>query len=410
MRRRHRRTARRAGALIIGMLLAAAAVPAAPAAHALPPADVPAIGVDTGRFKLPIGCTITLAGVPVFWLPTDVDVQGVAPVQLGPGQEFWLTQGSGSITFPSWLTSLAPLLGLTSADARITDLSIGASTSTPESINIAEKEPLEIPGIPIEAGEPLKVGLPLEGTFDVGPFTAANAGATTLKFDGAVAEVDLKSSAGFTLPIKADCEASQGNALLKIAIGGPAGRPPAKIQGAPLNFPEPASNQLVGIVNAPYRCVLGGEPLDVGIAVGAHIPLVVRRGGSFAFDRASGALTLPAATVDRLADKGYTTASGTVTRQDLVVEGGTPATQNVAGDGIAIPETRLERGRPLVIPLPAEGTLTAGPFAPAPGARTVAVSLGAAAADLSFDGSPEVVRAECAAPSPKAYLVENPVT
>jgi hypothetical protein len=317
----------------LGLAAAAAALVAATAvpARALPPADVPAIGADTGRFKLPIGCTITLAGVPVFWLPTDVDVQGAAPVQLGPGQDFWLSQGSGSITFPSWLTSLAPLLGLTSADARITDLSIGSSTSTPESINIAEKEPIEIKDIAIEPGKPLKVGLPEQGTFDVGPFKAAASGATTLKFDGAVAEVTLKSSAGFELPIKADCKASQGNALLKIAIGGPPGQPPAKIEGAPLNFPEPASNQLVGIINAPYRCTLAGEPFDVGIAVGAHIPLVVRRGGSFSFDRASGALVLPAATVNKLIDEGHTTASGTVTTQNLVVEGGHRHPRDQAG-------------------------------------------------------------------------------
>jgi len=172
----------------------------APAARALPAQDVPSIGADTGRFKLPIGCTITLGGLPVFYLPTDVDVQGVAPVQLGPGQEFWLTQGSGSITFPGWLTSLAPILGITKADAKVTDLSIGASGSTPPVINIAEGKPFEIKDIAIEAGKPLKVGLPLTGTFDVGPYKAPAGGKVTLAFDHAVAEVDLKSSAGFSLP------------------------------------------------------------------------------------------------------------------------------------------------------------------------------------------------------------------
>ncbi|REE95941.1 hypothetical protein DFJ69_1355 [Thermomonospora umbrina] len=85
----------------------AVTVSAAPSAG-VAPGGVLEIGVDTGRFKLPIGCKITLRGFPVFYLPTDVDVQGVAPVQLGPGQEFWLTQGSGGIAFPAWLTALAP--------------------------------------------------------------------------------------------------------------------------------------------------------------------------------------------------------------------------------------------------------------------------------------------------------------
>ncbi|MEU5884196.1 hypothetical protein [Spirillospora sp. NPDC047279] len=400
---------RRTLATALGLCVLALTFLHAPAARALPPGDVPAIGVDTGRFKLPIGCTITLGGLPVFYLPTDVDVQGVAPVQLGPGQEFWLTQGSGSITFPSWLTALTPILGITKADARIPDLSIGASTSTPESINIAKDKPFEIKDIAIEAGKPLKVGLPLEGTFDVGPFTAARSGATTLKFDGAVAEIDLKSDWGFSLPIKADCKASQGNALLKIGIGGPAGQPPAKITGAPLNFAEPASNELVGIIHAPYSCTLGPDRLDVGIAVGANIPLTVTRNGSFSFSRASGALTIPAATVGKLIAKGYTTASGKVTTQNLVIEGGTPATQNVAGDGIDIPPTALVAGKDIVIPLPQNGTLTAGPFKPTADATTVAVSLGDAAADFTFNGSTGA-KATCGTPSPKVYLVENPVT
>ncbi|TDC90472.1 DUF6801 domain-containing protein [Actinomadura sp. 7K507] len=404
--RLRRRLTAVAGAAVVALSLLAPS-----AAHALPPDDVPEIGVDTGRFKLPIGCTISLAGLPVFYLPTDVDVQGVAPVQIGPGQEFWLTQGSGSITFPTWLTSLAPILGLTTADAKVTDLTIGASDSTPSAINIAEGDPFEIDDIAITPGEPLKVGLPLTGTFDVGPFTAPDSGKVTLAFDHAVAEINLNSSAGFSLPIKADCKPSAGNALLTIGVGGEPGQPPAKITGAPLNFPEPASNELVGIINAPYACTVGGEPLNVGIAVGAHIPLVVRRGGSFSFSEASGALVIPAETVNRLMDKGYGSASGTVTALNLRVEGGTPATQNVIpSGGVAIPETTLVRDQKITVPLPSDGTLTAGPFRPSSGAETVSVSLGSAAADLSFDGAPGTTPATCDAPSPTVYLVDNTVT
>ncbi|MDL4817490.1 hypothetical protein [Actinomadura opuntiae] len=401
---------RRPLAACAGAALAALTFVIAPSAQALPPGDVPAVGVDTGRFKLPIGCTIKLAGLPVFYLPTDVDVQGVAPVQLGPGQQFYLSQGSGSITFPSWLTSLAPILGIDKADAKITDLSIGASNSTPSSINIAADKPFEINDIAIEAGKPLKVGLPLTGTFDVGPYTAPDSGKVTLAFDHALAEVNLKSQAGFSLPITADCKPSAGNALLTIAVGGAAGQPPAKITGAPLNFPEPASNELVGIINAPYACKVGADTLDVGIAVGAHIPLVAKRGASFSFTEAGGALVIPAATVNKLIDKGYTSASGKVTALNLTVEGGTPASQNVIpSGGIPIPTTQLVRDKQITVPLPSDGTLTAGPFTPTSSAKSTAVSLGSAAADLSFGGG-SASPATCGAPSPTVYLVDNPVT
>ncbi|RAY15993.1 hypothetical protein DPM19_07570 [Actinomadura craniellae] len=405
-----RRTGRRRALAALAAAVFSFALLQPPPAQALPLDNVPEVGVDTGRFKLPINCKIILGGVlPIFNLGSDVDVQGVAPVQLGPGQEFWLTQGSGNITIPSWLTFLAPLLGITKADARVTDLSIGASNSTPASINIA-KEPVEIKDIAFEPGQPLKVGLPLKAgeTFDVGPYTAPGSGSVTFKFDHAVAEITLKSDWGFTLPITADCTASQGNALLTVAVGGPAGQPPAKIHGAPLNFPEPASNEVVGIINAPYTCTLGGQPVDVGIAVGGHFPLSIKKGTNFSFTNASGALTIPAKTVNKLLDMGYTTAAGKVTKLELLTEGGTPASMNVAANGIDIPTTPLERDKKIVLSLPTNGTLTAGPFGAAPGSTRIAVALGSAAASFTFNGSTSA-SATCGTPAPLVYLVDTPV-
>jgi hypothetical protein len=395
----------------LAMLVSALVTP--PAANAIPAEDLPAIGVDTGRFKLPIACTINFAGaLPVLWLPLDVDIQGVAPVQLGPGQEFWLTQGSGSITFPDWLTSLAPILGIDKADATVSDMSIGATNSTPDAVNLA-KDPIKLADIPVEAGKPLKVGLPAPGQnlFDVGPYTAPQSGKVTLGFNSAFAKVDLKSSAGFALPITADCKPRGGNALLTIAVGGKPGQPPAKFQGAPLNFPEPKSGELAGIINAPYQCTWNGQPHSVGIAVGADgIPLTVSRSGSFSFTNASGALTVPKETVNDLIDQGVKTISGTVSELNLEVEGGTPQTLNVIpSQGVTIPETTLARDQRLVVPLPADGTLTAGPFKPSAGSQNVRVMLGGARAQLSLNGDAST-QATCGKPSPSVYLVDNPVT
>ncbi|MFD0688083.1 hypothetical protein [Actinomadura fibrosa] len=398
---------------VVGALALLVSVLGTPPANAIPPQDLPDVGVDTGRFKLPIACTINFAGVlPVLWLPLDVDIQGVAPVQLGPGQEFWLTQGSGSITFPDWLTSLAPILGIDKADATISDMSIGATNSTPSAVNIA-KDPIKLTGIPVEAGKPLKVGLPAPGAslFDVGPYTAPQSGKVTLGFNSAVAQVDLRSSAGFSLPITADCKPRGGNALLTIAVGGRAGQPPAKIHGAPLNFPEPKSGELAGIINAPYQCTWNGQPHDVGIAVGADgIPLTVSKSGSFSFTNASGALTVPKETVNGLLDQGVKTVSGKVSELNLEVEGGTPQTLNVIpGQGVPIPATTLVRDQRLVVPLPASGTLTAGPFTPSSGSQNVRVVLGSASAQLAFNGG-AATQATCGKPSPAVYLVDNPVT
>ncbi|WP_207943447.1 hypothetical protein [Actinomadura sp. KC345] len=138
---------------------------------------------------------------------------------------------------------------------------------------------------------------------------------------------------------------------------------------------------------------------------------MVGRFGSFSFNEASGALVIPPETVNRLVDQGHGSVSGTVTALNLQVEGGTPATQHVIpSGGVAIPETPLVRDRKITVPLPSDGTLTAGPFRPSSGAETVAVRLGSAAADLSFDGGSGSTPATCDEPSPKVYLVDNTVT
>ncbi|GAA4425386.1 hypothetical protein ACFQV2_14560 [Actinokineospora soli] len=395
-------------ALVVAVVATTALAAPAPA---LEIEDVPDIGVDTGRFNLPINCAITLpdfGGAKVFDLATNVDVQGVVATHLGPGQEFWLTQGSGAITFPSWLTGLGGFVGINRADAVVSKLEIGADGATPPVINVTDP-PQVIKDIEITPGEEVTVGLPLQGAFDVGPYTAPQSGAVTMLFKQAVAHVTLKSSWGLQIKVDAHCLPTAGNALLTVAVGGPAGQPPSKLQGQPLNFPPVAPGFVDGIINAPYRCTFGGDALDVGIAVGGTFPLSVPRTGQFSFTKASGALTIPAATVNKLLDRGFSGQfSGRVTRLDLVVEGGLPATQNVAAD-IAVPPTPLVRDRDIIVSLPATGTLTAGPFAPTPGATSLAIRMGAASAELTLNGSTPLP-VTCGEPAVPVYLLENPIT
>jgi len=410
--RRRRNSLLRKGLALTATAAAVVALTSAGPAQALNIPDVPAIGVDTGRFNLPISCAITLpdlAGIKILDLGTSVDVQGVVTTSLGPGQQFYLTQGSGFIEFPTWLSELAAAVGINRVDATITELDISASDSTPPSINVAE-DPQTIIDIPIESGKPLVVGLPLEGTFDVGPYTAPNSGTTTLAFEQAVAHVTLKASWGLQIKVDAKCLPTAGNALLTLGIGGAPGQPPSKITGAPLNFPPVAPEYLDGIINAPYKCSFGGESIDAGIAVGGTIPLSVTRNGSMSFTKASGALTIPKATVNKLLDMGFKGSfSGVVNELNLNVRGGTPAVQNVA-QGITIPSTPLVRDKDIILSLPTTGTITAGPFRPTATSESVAISLGTAKATFRFDGNAGEIAINCAKPFPEVFLVENPVT
>ncbi|WP_232376597.1 hypothetical protein [Amycolatopsis aidingensis] len=404
----------RLGAALSGALLLTAALPGA--ATALEPEDLPPIGADSGRFNLPISCAVSLGheagGLKLIDLPMNVDIQGVAPTQLRPGQDFYLTQGSGSMTFPRWLTDFGSLFGVNRADAVVTEMNIGAANANPEQRNIAE-DPIEIKDIGLELGKELTVRLPVDpaATFpDIGPFTSPGAGVVTLQFNSAAVLIDLKPVWGGSIKVRADCEPVAGNALLSMAVGGPAGGPPLAFHDVPLNYPAVPVNNQAGIINAPYRCTVLGSRFDVGIAVGAFTPLSVSRNGSIRFTEASGALIIPAATVGELLDAGINTVSGRVRELNLIAEGGAPGRSNVLGDGFDFPETTLTRGQDLVVELPPDdGTLTAGPWRPVAGSGHVKITLGTAAAELSFNGQ-DPTSATCAAPDPEVILLDAPVT
>ena len=118
----------RLGSLLVGAAAALAVV--APTASAIAPADVPGIGADTGRFTLPITCDISvpaLNNLRVLQLPASVDIQGIAPVQLAPGQPFYLSQGKGALSLPAWLSGLAQTVGVNRADAYVDTVNISAT-------------------------------------------------------------------------------------------------------------------------------------------------------------------------------------------------------------------------------------------------------------------------------------------
>lgn len=391
-------------------LLALAAALAPSTSSALDPQLVPSIGADTGRFTLPISCQISVGTLKLIKIGGTVDIQGIAPVQLGPGQVFYLSQGSGALTLPAWLTTLGGIVTINKADAVISSLRIGATRSTPATVDLAKLYDLSVTDVPVQGGKPLTVGLPKTGDFRVGPYVAPADGRVQFRFEGATADVTLKSSIGLKIKVHAECLASQGNALLSVAVGSQVDpSKPALYEGEPLSYPTVAAGNLIGIVNAPYKCDIGGQQYDVGVAVGGVIPLAVKRTGSLSITQASGALTLPAATVNRLMDAGVTSVQGKVDELKLIVDNGTPANPNVLPGGTAIPATTLQRNTAVVVSLPTTGTVTAGPLKPGTSAPSMVIGMGSAAASLQFNGSSQVVPVTCPKPEPDALLVDAPI-
>jgi hypothetical protein len=396
------------GAFALTAVASIALIPAT--SSALDPKLVPSIGADTGRFTLPISCQISVAGIKLIKIPATVDIQGIAPVQLGPGQEFYLSQGSGALTLGAWLSTLGGLVTANAADAVVTSLRIGATRSTPAMVDLAKLYDLSVKDVPITFGQPITVGLPKTGDFRVGPYVAPADGRIQFQFQGASADVTIKTKLKLNVKVHAECQASQGNALLSVAVGNNVdSSKPALYEGEPLSFPKVAAGNLIGIVNAPYKCNIGGTQYDVGVAVGGVIPLAVKKAGTLSITQASGALTLPAATVNRLLDAGVTSVKGNVSELHLIVDNGTPANPNVLPGGTAIPVTLLQRDTPIVVSLPTSGTLTAGPFTPTAGSASMVIGLGSAAASLQFNGNGQNVPVTCPKPEPDALLVDAPL-
>jgi hypothetical protein len=391
-------------------LIAVAAALAPTAASALDTKLVPSIGADTGRFTLPISCAIKLGTLQVAKINGTVDIQGIAPVQLGPGQQFYLSQGSGALTLPAWLTTLGGLVTIKKADAVVDSLLIGATRSNPATIDLAKNYDLSVTDVPVVAGKPITVGLPKLGNFRVGPYVAPADGRVQFRFEGATANVTLKGAGTLKVKVRAECAASQGNALLSVAVGNQVDpTKPALYENEPLSYPTVAAGNLIGIVNSPYKCDIGGTQYDVGIAVGGVIPLAVKKAGTLSITQASGAITLPAATVNRLLDAGYTSLQGKVDELRLIVDNGSPANPNVLPGGTTIPVTTLVRDTPVIVSLPTAGTVTAGPFKPTAGAASMVIGMGSAAATLQFNGNGQDVKATCPKPEPDALLVDAPL-
>lgn len=409
---------RRVGALVAGAT-AALAIAAPTPASAIPVSEVPDIGADAGRFTLPITCDITvpaLGNLKVINLPGTVDIKGIAPVQLAPGQPFYLSQGAGALTLPAWLSTLGGLVTVDRADADVDQLFIDATRSTPERINLSKLADLKVKDVPLRPGQPIVVGLPKTGVFNIGPYSAPQDGRTALKFGGATANVTIRSRAlGFAIAVRAYCKAAAnaggGASLLSIAVGGPPNSTPINWQNNPLNFPKAPYNALIGIVNAPYKCSFRGELLDVGVAVQGTIPLTVKRGNSLPINEASGAFQIAPETVNTFLDEGHTSLSGTVTKLTLRAEGGTPTEPNVVpAAGIPFGPVPLVRDQRLTVPLPTSGTLSAGPFKTDATSKAIILSLGSAEAQLKFDGESSTTTATCATPSPDAILVDAAIT
>lgn len=403
MPRPHRRLLA-AAALTAGV--AASALAATPASATLSADQVPGPNVSAGRFTLPLTCKVTLpwlGNLQVLTLPGTVEVAGAMPSSLGPGQRFYLSKASGRVMLPSWLATLAPLIGASKARAVVPQVNIRAKGATPEVVNMASS-PITVSNIRLTPGREISVGVPVNGYFTVGPWTAPQSGTVTLSFVNAVARVDLQTSSGFKLmTVNANCTTNPGLGLATIDVGGAPGQPDANVDANVDSFTAPPSGFDNGVISAAYRCRILGRDFTTAVALSAISPLSLPAGKPLLFQRSNGAFVFSPEAVDHLLAQGITSISGEVRSLMVEAEGATPSSLDVlAGSPVAFAPATLVRGQRAVVIAPSQGDLSVGPFQRI-GSQTIRVQGGGAILALNTPSGAQQIT--CTPPSnPRVFI------
>ncbi len=401
------------GALTLALVASACVLGIAPLplGGTASPTNIP-LGAQAGSLNLPLSCALPIIGNTTF----VVTMSGVAGTTLGPGQQFSLTGGHGSLQVPQALTNLGVSIGATKAAATLTDLEILAAGATPSSINAASP-PLSVTA-PVGTGVTSSVMIPASGTLTIGPFTAGPSGQVQISIGAAVASITLENASGpIGGTLSVNCTApSPVVPLADITIGGPSGQAPQKFA-----ISEPIPTMPVGFIqgslNIPLNCALtGASALTMGAELTGTLPAELPAGSPFYFQDTSGVLEIPGSLVTALiAATGAAQASGSITDLEIDATGATPTSMNAAAVPITINPVNLTAGQGLNLPLPQSGVLTVGPFTSGAAGGTTALSMGTATgtlqpADASGNPIGSPLTLSCDAPSPAVTLHADTIT
>jgi hypothetical protein len=376
------------------------------------------MGAQIGTGRIPLTCDVPILGPQTFL----ASATGAVATALGPGQQFWITEVHGSLEVSDWIRDAAPLLGVTSADAKVTKIDITVANATPSVVN-AVATPLQVTDIPVQAGVPMVVPAPQSGpNMTVGPFTAGQSGDVELSLGDITAEITLKNASGGVVlwPLTVNCHVATTSPLTIAAISiNPSlpSSPASRYDGVPTPTFGLAAGDVEGSLSGRLECTIGslGTAQVDGILTG-ELPGWLPSGQSYFLRQASGRLIFPASLVDAAlaAFPGATQATGTIDKLEINSVNATPATRNVASPAIPVPAVQLRQGQGVNLRIPSSGLLTVGPWVPGSGSSTT-MTWGASGGSLQLRnsagnpvGSPLTI--SCSPPRGPVILLRQAVT
>ncbi|KAA2250173.1 hypothetical protein F0L68_39205 [Solihabitans fulvus] len=393
-----------------GVLVAALAV--VPTAGAAPVSPAVPAGAEIGQVNFPFSCTMPIIGTQT----VNVGLSGTLTSQLGSGQQFYLSDGAGTLTIPANVVNLIAALGADSMSGTVNTLQITATGATPASLDAANGTPIVIPSTKLVADQPVVLPLPADGLLTVGPYTAGTSGIANLGVGGSTATINLADASGNPVlyPLDVTCDAPNPTvSLAAVNIGGPAGLPPAQPStGARAVFGDIPLGSLTGSVNLPLSCTVSGlGSQDISGTLTGTFARVVPGGSQFSITGGGGSLNYSASAVNAILAQypTATTASGSLTDFEVQADNATPASVNAASPAIAVGQTALTAGQAASVPIPSgTDTLTIGPFTAGPSGGQVTLSAGSSGGTITVQdaggttlGSAQI---SCATPNPRVAL------
>lgn len=293
--------------------------------------DAP-VNVQVGTYHGQFSCAI--AGGLLGTYKIDYAMTGAVPVNAGPMQPVYVSQGRSQITVPKALVGLMKVVGGKQISGSATYVGFRGNGATPAEINGATT-PIQIPPTALPASGDLVLAVPGDSTLTIGPFTAAS-GTVAFALGNITTQFNLLNAKGKTiLPLTIACKApTPVEALFAVNFGG-------EPDSAPL-IPQVEADPAVGVplkgvtaaTAVQYRCNLDGVgSYDVPVTLNATaIGLVFKSGQTWTGENGRGLVRLPAQAINDVLAQTPNAISGrmTVTTLEILAENASPAVLNVA--------------------------------------------------------------------------------
>jgi hypothetical protein len=314
-----------------------------------------------GTVNIAYHCNVKGGALPVLNVDLDAALTALFPLDAAAGQPFYVTDSRGTATFPAKSVNLLRSLGVFKISGHTQRFDLTADGATPNVINAAAENEIDIPKVDLVKDQALSLTLPTK-PMKIGPYVATK-GVVDIGVGRIVTKLDAYGLGGIKIPADAslDCASPKPKQLVALVpIGGTADPTGVDIPGHIEEANVPVGGGLLGAV-IPVACTFPGYgTYTLGVNVNAYVPtLAVHTGQSWSFLSGHGYVRLPTELVDAFYAKHPNVASSDVELTELqtVSQNSFPEKQNYLTKPTYGEEITLTKGQSAFGTFPKGGTM-----------------------------------------------------